>query len=118
MSVKPSLTEPGMKYFINETLKQCHVFKQTYQNNMMNIILASVFIGCILIVLLIKYKGKMSPKEKKAKDREKQLYILSKIKNYHDAKQRYSESLITGLPEWQNEYDEIAVKRVNNVNMQ
>ena len=32
MSVQPSLTEPGMKYFINETLKQCHIFKQEYNN--------------------------------------------------------------------------------------
>ena len=113
MSVQPSLTEPGMKYFINETLKQCHIFKQEYNNTCMNIFLGVLFVMIILIILIIKYKGKLTPKEKKAKDKEKQYYILSKIKNYHDARQRYSESLITGLPEWRNEYDEIAVNRVN-----
>jgi len=114
MSLKPSLTEPGMKYFINETLKQCHIFKQQYNNSVMNISLGVFFVGCIVLFLFIKYKGKQSPKEKKAKNREKQSYILSKIKNYHDAKQRYSESLITGLPEWRNEYDDIALNRVIN----
>ena len=24
---RPYLTEPGVKYFINETLKQCHITK-------------------------------------------------------------------------------------------
>ena len=27
---KPILTEPGVKYFLNETLKQCHKFKEEY----------------------------------------------------------------------------------------
>ena len=33
---KPILTEPGVKYFLNETLKQCHSFKEKY--NKKNII--------------------------------------------------------------------------------
>ena len=27
---KPRLTEPGVKYFLNETLKQCHTFKNKH----------------------------------------------------------------------------------------
>jgi len=114
MDVIPTLTEPGMKYFINETLKQCHHFKQKYNNTMMNILLGISLVTFICIFLILKYKGKLTPNEKKAKDREKQHYILSKIKNYHDSRQRYSQSLITGLPEWRNEYDDIAVNRINN----
>jgi Na+-transporting NADH:ubiquinone oxidoreductase subunit NqrC len=101
--MNPSLTEPGMKYFINETLKQCHVFKENYNNYWMNISLAILFFSVIAIILFIKYKKKLTPKEKKAKEREKQHYILSKIKNYQDAKQKMSESLITGLPRWNDE---------------
>jgi len=48
--------------------------------------------------LVIKYKKKLTPKQKEIKNREKQHYILSKIKNYQDAKLKMSESLITGLP--------------------
>ena len=52
--MNPSLTEPGMKYFINETLKQCHVFKENYNNYWMNISLAILFFSVIAIILFIK----------------------------------------------------------------
>ena len=29
---KPILIEPGVRYFLNETLKQCHIFKENYNN--------------------------------------------------------------------------------------
>ena len=29
-NIRPMLTEPGVKYFINETLKQCHQYKEKY----------------------------------------------------------------------------------------
>ena len=34
---KPMLTEPGVKYFLNETLKQCHQFKEKHNNMIFNI---------------------------------------------------------------------------------
>ena len=93
-----SLVEPGMKYFVNETLKQCHSFKEQYHNRIVNVSLGIGLTIIVLLVLTIKYKKKLTPKEKEAKNREKQHYILSKIKNYQDAKLKMSESLITGLP--------------------
>jgi len=93
-----SLVEPGMKYYLNETLKQCHSFKEQYHNRMINISLGIGLVIIVLLILMIKYKKKLTPKQKEAKNREKQQYILSKIKNYQDAKLRMSESLITGLP--------------------
>ena len=44
-----SLVEPGMKYYVNETLKQCHTFKEQYNNKIINI---SLGIGLTIIVLL------------------------------------------------------------------
>jgi hypothetical protein len=93
-----SLVEPGMKYYVNETLKQCHSFKEQYHNRIVNISLGVGLIIIVLLILIIKYKKKLTPKQKEAKNREKQHYILSKIKNYQDAKLKMSESLITGLP--------------------
>ena len=29
---KPSLTEPGVKYFLHQTLKQCHIAKMSFHN--------------------------------------------------------------------------------------
>jgi hypothetical protein len=102
---KPLLIEPGVKYFLNETLKQCKEFKDKYYNNLFNISLGLFLILLISIVLFLKYKGKLTPSEKEIKNREKQQYILSKIKNYQDAKLVAQQNLITGLPAWDNEYD-------------
>jgi septal ring-binding cell division protein DamX len=102
---RPMLTEPGVKYFINETLKQCHQFKEKHQNMIFNIGLLITFFIILGILLLYKYKGKLTPEEIEEKERIKKLYILSKIKNFQDAKIRAQQELITGLPQWENEFD-------------
>ena len=32
-STKPILTEPGVKYFLDQTLKQCHIIKRWLEYN-------------------------------------------------------------------------------------
>jgi len=102
---KPILTEPGVKYFLNETLKQCREFKNNYHNYLFNISLFFIFVTILGGLLLVKYKGKLTPSEKEMRNRQKQQYILSKIKNYQDAKQIAQQELISGLPNWDTEYD-------------
>jgi len=102
---KPALIEPGIKYFFNETLKQCRDFRTNYNNLIVN---ASLFLAFLLIlgaILLYKYKGKPTPVEKDMQNRMKQQYILSKIKNFQDAKRLAQQELITGLPGWENDYN-------------
>jgi len=101
---KPILTEPGVKYFLNETLKQCHIFKEKYNNMMFNIGITFAFFIILGLLLLYKYKGKLTPDEIYKKETEKKQYILSKIKNYQETKLRAQQQLITGLPQWDNEY--------------
>jgi hypothetical protein len=101
---KPTLIEPGVRYFLNETLKQCHIFKENYKNLMINIGLLIFFITILGIILLVKYRGKLTPEEIKQKELEKKKYILSKIKKYQDARKREEQELITGLPHWDREY--------------
>jgi hypothetical protein len=107
---KPLLVEPGIKYFLHETLKKCKEYKETYNNYLYN---AGLFIFFILIlgaILLYKYRGKLSTEEMQQKDREKKQYILSKIKNFQDAKRIAHQELITSLPNWDNEYELISRK--------
>lgn len=99
----PRLVENGVKYFLNETLKQCHIFKTKYQNFLFNVGLFLIFILILACILIYKYKGKLSPLEKQKKDREKQQYILSKVQNFQLAKKRAHQELITGLPNWETE---------------
>ena len=42
-NVRPRLVEPGMKYYINETLKQCHS-KENFYNIIFNISFLVVFL--------------------------------------------------------------------------
>uniref|UniRef100_A0A6C0LC40 Uncharacterized protein n=1 Tax=viral metagenome TaxID=1070528 RepID=A0A6C0LC40_9ZZZZ len=97
---KPTLVEPGVKYFLKETLKQCKEFKNKYNNLLFNIGLCLGFFLILGLVLLYKYKGKLTPVEKEEKNKEKQQYILTKIKNFQDAKRIAQQELITGLPHW------------------
>ena len=113
--IRPMLTEPGVKYFINETLKQCHQFKEKYHNINFNIGLLVVFFIILGILLLYKYKGKLTPEEIEEKELQKKQYILSKIRNYQDAKTRAQQKLITGLPQWDNEFDIINDTPINKL---
>ena len=104
---KPSLIEPGVKYFLRETLKQCHHFKEKHHNFLLNLGLFALFLFILGFILLYKYKGRLTPAEKEEKTREKQQYILSKIKTFEQAKKQAHQELITGLPNWENEYEDI-----------
>ena len=104
-SPKPALTEPGVKYFLHQTLKQCHVVREKFHNTIFNIGLFMAFLIILGLILLYKYKGKLTPIEIERKNKEKQQYILSKIQNFEQAKRKASQELITGLPAWENEYD-------------
>lgn len=103
----PTLIEPGVKYFLNQTLSQCHSFKARHHNLMINI---GIFLGFVFVLgafLLYKYKGKLTVAEQKQLDEVKKQYILNKIKNVQISKQRANETLITGLPHWDAEYGDI-----------
>ena len=104
---KPVLTEPGVKYFLSQTLKQCHVTRIQFYNWVFNISVFGVFLLILAVILFYKYKGRLTPAEVDQQNREKQQYILSKIKNLQEAKRKAHQELITGLPNWENDYDNI-----------
>jgi hypothetical protein len=103
-SPKPILTEPGVKYFLNHALKQTHIIRENFHNTIFNIGMFIFFILILGAILVYKYKGKLTPVEIAQKNKEKQQYILEKIKKFQIAKQIAQQELITGLPHWENEY--------------
>ncbi len=108
---RPTLVEPGMKYFVNETLKKCGEFKEKYKNYLFNLGVLCGLIGVIAGILVYKYKGKLTPQETRVKENQKKQYVLSTIKNYQDAKRTAQQQLITGLPQWDSEYEAIMQDR-------
>jgi hypothetical protein len=104
---KPVLIEPGVKYFLNETLKQCHIVRNKFHNMIFNIGLFIAFLIVLGVILIYKYKGRASSVDLARKNLEKKQYILSKIKNFQEAKRAAQQELITGLPQWENEYKQL-----------
>lgn len=101
---KPTLTEPGTKFFLSQTLKQCHIVRDKFHNIIFNVGLLLFFVLVLGSILLYKYKGRLTPAEKQRKTVEQQQYILSKIKNLQEAKKIAHQELITGLPNWNNDF--------------
>ena len=100
----PSLIEPGMKYFMDATLKKCRAIKNDYYTKIFN---GTCLLGFILILgifLIIKYKGKLTPIEKQQKLTEKRHYILSKMKQFQDIKREQRQELMTNLPKWESDF--------------
>jgi hypothetical protein len=113
---KPMLTEPGVKYFLNETLKQCHTFKEKHNNTLFNIGLLIGFFVILGVLLLYKYKGKLTREEIRENEESKKRYIMSKIRNYQQAKLRSQQELITGLPHWESELESVNKSIINKIN--
>ena len=54
------------------------------------------------VILLLKYKGKPTPKEIARKNNEKKAYIISKLQQIALVKNKKNDSMITDLPLWHN----------------
>jgi hypothetical protein len=112
--IKPILLEPGMKYFVSKSLKQCHEFKDKYTSFFFNIGILGAFILILSLILLFKYKGKLTPQEKELKERKKQEYIISKLQTlsaYRTEQRKVSGDLITDLPSWNDHPEAILLNK-------
>ena len=74
----PNLVEPGMRYYIKQTLKNCNNVKNYYNNVIFNITILLVLILLVSGILYYKYKGVINIEEK-ARREENKKYILEKI---------------------------------------
>ena len=97
--LKPSLIEPGVRYFLNGTLKECRKFKDNYISVLFNISMIILLVVVIGGWLLYRYKGKPTPVELELKERKKQEYIVSKLQQLMvEKKKNQNTTMITGLP--------------------
>ena len=99
------LIEPGVKYFLKETLKNCNKKRLTYKNNVFNMCLFLEFFAVLGIVLYYKFKNKPSKYDLKKKEELKKNYILSKIKSLNEKAARERQELITNLPKFESDYE-------------
>lgn len=99
----PNLVAPGVKSFMDFTLKNCKNMKETYTTIGINISLGLGLITVIGLFLYYKYKGKITPEEKEQKKREGQNYVMRKLGMHVATKQinqNNNSNSLTGLPMW------------------
>ena len=101
---KPLLIEPGTKYFLSATLKKCNIKKRKNDRFYFNVILLSIFIIVILSFLIYKYKNKPTTDQIQQKNREKEIYILSKVRNVIERKEKEQTEMLTNLPKFESDY--------------
>jgi hypothetical protein len=109
--ISPRLTEPGVKYFISSTLKECRKFKDRNISIIFNIGMIILFVAVVGGFLTYKYKGRLTSEELAYKNRIKQEYIVSKLQQLALHKQKENSSLITNLPTWDNHPEAAILQR-------
>ena len=101
---RASLIEPGVKYFLNETLKNVHSNKTKYQHLYLNTILFILFVLFISGILYYKYINKPDENEREKNKIFKEKYLLNTIKSINDQKKQERDEMITGLPKFENDF--------------
>ena len=101
-SLRPRLIEPGVKYFLNSSLEQCHNLKTKYYNQLYNLGLFGLFVTIVGVTLYFKYKNKNNIKLQEEKKRVQQEYILNKLRFMQDYRKNQVNHIMTDLSTWQN----------------
>ena len=97
---QPALTEPGVRFFISQTLKECKKKKDKYINTAFNLFAFLAFIIFFGLLLHVKYKGANNKQEMYRKEQVKKKYILEQIQKAQKIQTNSSMDLITNLPMW------------------
>jgi len=102
---RAKLIEPGVSYFLEETLKKCHEEKWKFNNTVMNVILFILIVFIFWFVFYyLKNSKNLTEKEKKEKEDLKKTYFLDKIKQMSDKANKEFNLSITNLPKFENDF--------------
>ena len=96
--IKPTLTEFSTKFYIRNSLKEVRRVKDKYITIGVNVGLFILLIAVGGGLLYWKYKGKLTPQQKKVKEQEKKMYLFQKLHQISYEKEKASQNLITNLP--------------------
>ena len=105
MLSRPTLTEPGVKYFLGETLKNCKKNKEIFNVQLFNLGLFIAFFIVVTLLLVYKYKTKPGPEELKKKKTLKRDYFINKVRQLQADKARIYNKSITNLPKFESPFE-------------
>jgi hypothetical protein len=98
---KPTLTEPGVKYFLGSTLKECRLVQQKRYTLFFNIGMTALLLAIFGGFLYYRYKGKLTPAQMAQKNQRKKEYLFTKLQQLALVRKNMQPvGSITALPEW------------------
>lgn len=98
MSENPSLVEPDVLYFIENSLKRAHEYKMNTYSFFFNFVVVALFTLVFGGFLYYRYKTKPTPYQIQQKMKRDQEIIMSKIHMYQDDKKRGEYTGMTKIP--------------------
>lgn len=107
MTDYPSLIEPGMKFFMHNSLKECRHFREKRNYYIFNVSVFGILLAITSAVLYYRYKGKLTPYQQQQKLHQQHYYVLSRIKQMQDINQQQRNELVTNLPKWNAEINAV-----------
>ena len=102
---KPTLTEPGVKYFLKETLKNCRIKKDTEFNQLMNLALLTSFVVISSVLLYYKYKTRPTDDDRKKIKQLKRDYFVNKVRQLEAKKANQLDRQFTNLPQFESPFE-------------
>lgn len=105
----PSLTEPGVRYFIGGSLKQIRHQRFNASSLLFNLVLFMLFCGFIGVLGYVIYWDKITNKT------QRDQYILSQkvqqtATQIQQEQRRINKEMITDLPPYQNEFENVVMR--------
>ena len=102
---RPILTEPGVKYFLGESLKRCNNQKKEINYYMLNLSLFGLFVLILTSYLIYKYKTRPTDKEREKIKKLKRDYFITKVRKMQADKARQLNQNITNLPKFESPFE-------------
>jgi len=101
----PSLTEPGVKFFLGETLKTCRNKKDIFNNKIINICMLGFLVVLCSGLLYYKYKTRPTKAERKKLKQLKRDYFITKVRQLQAKKAKKLGESITNLPKFESPFE-------------
>jgi hypothetical protein len=101
----PTLTEPGVSYFLKETLKNCRKKKNIQYNYLFNLALFFLFIIISASLLYYKFKTKPNKEDKQKLKTLKRNYFINKVRQLQSKKAQELNKSITNLPNFESPFE-------------
>ena len=102
---RPILTEPGVSYFLKETLKKCKIRKDIEMNNLMNLGLFITFVTITSSLLYYKFKTRPTEEDKEKVKKLKRDYFVNRVRQLESKKAKQLQQSITNLPKFESPFE-------------